>query len=51
MGVELFKKILKTAVEGDASDVHIKVGGPVIFRIHGDLVAVEAPIPTEEWVQ
>ena len=51
MGVELFKRILKTAVEGDASDVHIKVGGPVIFRIHGDLVAVEAPIPTEEWVQ
>ena len=44
MGVELFKKILKTAVEGDASDVHIKVGGPVIFRIHGDLVAVEAPV-------
>ena len=49
--MELFNKILKAAVDGDASDIHIKVGGPVIFRIHGDLVAVEAPIPTEEWME
>jgi len=48
--MELFKRILKTAVDGEASDVHVKVGGPIIFRIHGDLVAVEAPIPTEEWM-
>jgi twitching motility protein PilT len=48
--MELFKRILKTAVDGEASDVHVKVGGPIIFRIHGDLVAVEAPIPTEEWL-
>jgi twitching motility protein PilT len=48
--MELFKRILKTAVDGEASDVHVKIGGPVIFRIHGDLVAVEAPIPTEEWL-
>lgn len=48
--MELLKRILKTAVDGEASDVHIKIGGPIIFRIHGDLVAVEAPIPTEEWM-
>jgi len=48
--MELFKRILKTAVDGEASDVHVKIGGPIIFRIHGDLVAVEAPIPTEEWM-
>lgn len=48
--VELFNKILKAAVDSDASDVHIKIDGPVMFRIHGDLVAVEAPVPTEAWV-
>jgi Tfp pilus assembly pilus retraction ATPase PilT len=48
--MELFKRILKTAVDGEASDVLVKVGGPIIFRIHGDLGAVEAPIPTEEWL-
>src|SRR5258708_16222350 len=46
--MELFQRILKTAMEGDASDVHLKVGGPVIFRIHRQLVAIECPQPTEE---
>lgn len=49
--MELFKKILKLAVDSEASDVHVKVDGPVIFRIHGDLVAVDAPIPTHEWME
>ncbi len=48
--MELFYRILKTAVEGGASDVHIKAGGPIIFRINRQLVAIEAPIPTLEWV-
>ena len=48
--MELFNKILATAVKGGASDIHIKVGTPVIFRINRQLVAVEAPLPTEEWV-
>ena len=29
--MELFYKILKTAVEGGASDVHLKIGAPVIY--------------------
>jgi twitching motility protein PilT len=48
--MELFHRILQTAVQGHASDVHIKPGGPVIFRIHQDLIPIEAPLPTVEWV-
>lgn len=48
--MELFNKILKTAVDGGASDVHLKVGGPVIFRINRELIAVDAPFPTNEWM-
>jgi twitching motility protein PilT len=48
--MELFLRILQTAVEGGASDVHHKVGGPVIFRINRQLVAIEAPFPTLEWI-
>jgi twitching motility protein PilT len=48
--MKIFQRILQAAVEGGASDVHIKIGAPVIFRINRQLVAVEAPIPTEQWV-
>ena len=48
--MELFHKILKTAVDGGASDVHIKSGTPVVFRINRQLVPIECPLPTEEWL-
>ena len=48
--MELFNKILKTAVAGGASDVHLKTGTPVIYRINRELVAVECPFPTVEWM-
>ena len=48
--MELFYKILKTAVDGHASDVHLKIGTPVVFRIHRELVAIECPHPTEQWM-
>ena len=48
--MELFYKILKTAVEGGASDVHLKIGTPVVFRIHRELIAIECPHPTQEWM-
>jgi twitching motility protein PilT len=48
--MELFHRILKLAVEGGASDVHVKVGTPVIFRISRQLIAIECPVPTEEWM-
>jgi twitching motility protein PilT len=47
--MELFHRILKTAVEGGASDVHVKIGSPVVFRINRQLVAIECPFPTQEW--
>src|ERR1700742_1650881 len=46
--MELFHRILKTAVEGGASDVHVKIGSPVVFRINRQLVAIECPFPTQE---
>ena len=48
--MELFYKILKTAVDGHASDVHVKIGTPIIFRINRELIAIECPYPTEEWM-
>jgi twitching motility protein PilT len=49
--MELFNRILRIAIEGGASDVHLKVGGPVVFRIDGKLVDIEAPKPTQEWIE
>jgi twitching motility protein PilT len=46
----MFERILKTAVEGGASDVHIKIGTPVVFRINRQLIAIECPFPTLEWM-
>jgi twitching motility protein PilT len=48
--MELFQKILKIAIDGGASDIHIKIGTPVIFRINRELIAVECPFPTTEWM-
>ena len=48
--MELFQRILKTAIEGGASDVHLKIGTPVIFRINRELIAVDSPHPTPEWM-
>ena len=48
--MELFQKILKIAVDGVASDIHMKIGTPVIFRINRELIAVECPFPTADWM-
>jgi twitching motility protein PilT len=48
--MELFHKILKTAVQGVASDIHMKVGTPVVFRINRELISIDCPIPTEQWL-
>ena len=47
---DLLRGILKAAVEGGASDIHIKVGSPVVFRISRQLITIDAPVPTEEWM-
>src|SRR5215475_14555094 len=48
--MELFQRILKTAVAGGASDVHLKIGTPVVFRINRQLLAIECPLPTNDWM-
>ena len=48
--MELFHRILKTAVEGGASDVHLKIGTPVVLRINRQLIAIECPFPTSDWI-
>lgn len=48
--MEMFQRILKTAVEGGASDIHLKIGTPVVFRINRQLIAIECPHPTEDWL-
>jgi twitching motility protein PilT len=48
--MELFHRILKLAVESGASDIHVKIGTPIIFRVNRQLVAIESPSPTEEWM-
>jgi len=48
--VELFHRALKVAVDGNASDIHIKVNAPIILRISRELVALESPHPTLEWM-
>ena len=49
--MENFDRILKGAVEARASDVHLKIGAKVIFRVAGELVEVDAPTPTAEWME
>jgi twitching motility protein PilT len=48
--MEIFRRILSAAVEGGASDVHLKTGSDIIFRINRKLIVVEGPKPTEEWM-
>ena len=48
--MELFQKILKIAIDSSASDVHLKIGTPVICRINRELIAVECPFPAAEWM-
>jgi twitching motility protein PilT len=48
--MEIFQRILKTAIEGGASDVHLKIGAPVIYRINRELIAVNSPFPTADWM-
>ncbi len=48
--MEQFARILQAGIENGASDVHFKIGGPVIFRISRQLVAMDCPPPTEAWM-
>ena len=49
--MQIFEQILRGAVASGASDIHLKAGVPITFRILRDLVPVEAPDVTPEWVE
>ena len=40
--------VLKTLVERNGSDLHLKVGRPPMFRVSGDLIPSEFPVVTRE---
>ncbi len=43
------RDVLKTMLQNDASDLHLKVGAPPIVRLHGDLAPMEGqPLSREE---
>jgi twitching motility protein PilT len=44
-----FETILRHAHEAGASDIHLKVGAPIMFRIRRELRAVDGAVPTETW--
>jgi twitching motility protein PilT len=44
-------EVLKIAKSKSASDVHIVVGSPPLFRIHGNLVPSDLPVLTAEEIQ
>ncbi len=48
--MEILDQILRGAVAAGASDVHLKIGGPVMFRIRRELHPVEAPVPSAAWM-
>lgn len=48
--METFRQILRAATESGASDIHLKAGAPVMFRIRRNLVPVDAPAPTSAWI-
>ncbi len=48
--MDTFRQILQAAVEGGASDIHLKADRPIIFRINRQLVPVDAPAPTGNWI-
>jgi twitching motility protein PilT len=48
--MDTFRRILAAAVGGGASDIHLKLGSDIIFRINRKLVVVDGPKPTLEWM-
>ncbi len=47
----VFLSILRGGIESGASDIHIKPGAPIIFRIDRQLVSAEAPLHDSAWME
>ena len=49
--IEELRRILSGAAAAGASDIHLKAGGPVVFRVNGELVEVDCAQPAEDWME
>ncbi|MBI3191827.1 MAG: PilT/PilU family type 4a pilus ATPase, partial [Pedosphaera parvula] len=49
--MKFFNKILKAAVDSEASDVHLKTNSPVVFRISRKLIEIDCPHPSAAWFE
>ncbi len=48
MDIETFNKILAVGVNNGASDIHLKAGSPVLYRMNGTLVEAKSSILTPD---
>ncbi len=48
MDINVFNQLLGAGVKNNASDIHLKVGSPPVFRINGELREIKAPKLTPE---
>ncbi len=49
--MQTFLRILQSAADSGASDIHLKPDAPVVFRISRELVPIDTPAPSEAWLQ
>ena len=47
----VFQSILRNASEAGASDVHMKAGAPIVYRINRELHPFGAEPPSDEWLR
>ena len=48
MDNQIFKQIVYNGLERDASDLHMTVGLPPVYRIDGELINVDAEVLKDE---
>jgi twitching motility protein PilT len=44
MDIETFNKILEVGVKNGASDIHLKAGSPVLYRVNGKLIEAKSSV-------
>ncbi len=47
----VFQSILRSASDAGASDIHLKAGSPIVFRIDRKLTPVESEAPSDAWLR
>ncbi len=47
----VFQNILRTASDAGASDIHLKAGSPIVFRIDRQLRPTDSEAPSDAWLR